>query len=257
MRDRNPWIKRVTPPSLSLAEERFLDHLYGLNVDEGETDADTLVARVKAEVRLDSATFVALCNNAESTMLAFIEGDLEATNRLINAARRSRADDWASYLLLKADGKTQQGSAVSGAKKHQVSSLQPALGGICPNCWTGKRSRQASAQPTRGKRIFPSEDAALSFTKEFVEGADAFPQVPYRCPAGYGWHLSTDYELYDNPANLKKVLVSFTDHTGTETTVAISVTARSWEVVLSALQRRFPRRAGIAIRSLRWFDEKN
>ena len=95
----------------------------------------------------------------------------------------------------------------------------------------------------------------MSFTQEFVEGADALPQKPYQCPAGYGWHLSTDYELYDNPKNLKKVLVSFTDHTGAESTVAISVTAKSQEVVLSALQSRFPRRAGIVIRSLRWFSE--
>lgn len=254
MTGRNPWIKRVRPPSLSLAEERFLDHLHGFNVDEGETDAYTLVTRLKAEVGLDSATLVALCNHVESTMLAFIEGDLEATSRLINAARRSKADDWASYLLLKADG-TMQSSVASGAKKHQVPSVQPALGAICPSCRTGKRSRRARSQPSRGKQIFPSEEAALSFTREFVEGVDAFPQRPYPCPLGFGWHLSTDYELYDNPENLKKVLVSFTDQTGTETSVAISVTTKSREAVLSSLQRRFPRRAGIVIRSLRWFEE--
>lgn len=94
----------------------------------------------------------------------------------------------------------------------------------------------------------------MSFTQEFVEGADAFPQKPYQCPAGYGWHLSTDYELYDNPKNLKKVLVSFKDHTGVESTVAIAVTTESREVVLAALQSRFPRRAGIVIRNLRWSE---
>jgi len=254
MTERNPWVKRVTPPSLSSAEEQFLNHLHGFNVDESETDTDELVARLKAAVGLDSAALVALCNNAESTMLAFLEGDLEATNRLINSARRTRADNWASYLLLKADSVMQR-SAVLGEKKHQVPSVQPPLGGICPNCRTGRRSRQAGAQPSRGKRIFRSEEAALSFTQEFVEGADAFPQRPYQCPAGYGWHLSTDYELYDNPKNLKRVLVSFSDHTGVESSVAISVTTKSRDVVLAALHSRFPRRAGIVILSLRWFSE--
>jgi len=253
MTERNPWVKRVTPPSLSSAEEQFLNHLHGFNVHESETDTDELVARLKAAVGLDSAALVALCNNAESTMLAFLEGDLEATNRLINSARRTRADNWASYLLLKADSVMQR-SAVLGEKKHQVPSVPSPLGGICPSCRTGRRSRQAGAQPSRGKRIFRSEEAALSFTQEFVEGADAFPQKPYQCPAGYGWHLSTDYELYDNPKNLKKVLVSFKDHTGVESTVAISVTAKSREVVLAALQSRFPRRAGIVIRKLRWSE---
>ena len=250
----NPWIKRVSPPSLSLAEEQFLDHLHGFNVDEGQTDTDALVARLKAVVGLDSATLAALCSDAEATMLAFIDGERGATNRLINAARRSRADDWASYLLLKAGG-TIQGCEVSSAKMRQAPSVRPALGGICPICWTGKRSCQAGAQPSRGKRIFQSAEDALGFTQEFVEGADAFPQKPYQCPAGYGWHLSTDYERYDNPKKLQKVLVSFTDHTDAETKVAISVTTKSREVVLSALQRRFPRRAGVAIKSLRWFDE--
>ncbi len=254
MAEHNPWIKRVSLPSLSLAEEQFLDHLHGFNLDEGQTDVNALVARLKAAVGLDTATLAALCSDAEATMLAFIDGDLEATNRLISAARRSRADDWASYLLLKTE-KTIQGGEVSGAKVHQVPRVKPILGGVCPSCRTGKRSRQAGSEPSRGKRIFPSAEEALGFTQKFVEGADAFPQRPYYCPAGYGWHLSTDYELYDNPERLQKVLVSFTDHTGAETKVALSVTTKSREVVLSALQRRFPRRAGVVIRSLRWFDE--
>lgn len=137
MTEHNPWIKRVSAPSLSSAEEQFLNHLHGFNVDESETNTDELVARLKAVVGLDSEALVALCNNAESTMLAFLEGDLEATNRLINSARRTRADNWASYLLLKAAGVMQR-SAVLGKKKHQAPSVQSTPGGICPNCRTGR-----------------------------------------------------------------------------------------------------------------------